>query len=393
MEPWHIPAYIAAICARLEQSGHPAYLVGGCVRDLFLGRRPRDWDLASAAAPEEVLSLFPRSEATGLRHGTVTVHWGPGKAEHTTFRREGAYSDHRRPDQVAFVEDLETDLARRDFTINAMALRAGVVADPFGGLRDLECGLIRTVGEAERRFSEDALRMFRAYRFAGRFGFSLQMETEAAIYRCAPWAGALAQERVYAELSGILEGPGPDCFWDAADAGLLGARLQAAPPLPRPGRSLRSLPRRCRWPAAAAWLARQGYVQSPEAFLRGFRPPERLCRLWSESAALALAGVPETELEWKRRISQKGWDAAWTSAWIAAFLGQAGALAALRRIRRSGDCLFPRELALSGGDLAACGLQGAEIRTALDRLLDHVLACPEDNDRNVLLALLGLEKL
>ena len=386
MESWPIPAYITAVCARLEQAGHAAYLVGGCVRDLLLDRRPRDWDLASAAAPEEVLALFPRSEATGLRHGTVTIHWGPGKAEHTTFRREGTYSDHRRPDRVDFVADLETDLSRRDFTINAMALRAGALTDPFGGRGDLERGLIRTVGDPERRFSEDALRMFRAYRFAGRFGFALQAETEAAIYRCAPWAEALARERVYGELCEILEGPGPDRFWDAADAGLLGSRLEHfAPPLPRPARSLRSLPRDCRWCAAGVWLTIAGCINAPETFFRSFRPPERLCRLWSESAAAVLSGVPETELDWKRFISQNGWDAARLSARVAAFLGQRGSLAVLRRIRRSGDCLFPRELALSGGDLAALGLRGPEIGAALRRLLDHVLEHPAENRRDRLL--------
>ena len=131
---------------------------GGCVRDSLLGRRPSDWDIASSASPEEVLALFPRCVPTGIRHGTVTVLSGGGSVEVTAFRAEGGYSDHRRPDSVSFGCPLEADLARRDLTVNAMAMdAAGEITDPFGGRDDLRRRLLRCVGEPERRFDEDAL--------------------------------------------------------------------------------------------------------------------------------------------------------------------------------------------------------------------------------------------
>ncbi|MDN4593259.1 CCA tRNA nucleotidyltransferase [Polycladomyces subterraneus] len=192
------------VMERLESAGYQAYLVGGCVRDELLGKQPKDYDVTTDARPETVQALFPRTAATGLKHGTVTVILDGQPVEVTTFRVETGYSDHRRPDKVVFVSRLEDDLARRDFTVNAMAMdREGRLYDPFGGQKDLKERRIRTVGNAEERFAEDALRMLRAVRFSAQLGFRITDETGHAICRMRHILRHLAVERVTAELEKV----------------------------------------------------------------------------------------------------------------------------------------------------------------------------------------------
>ena len=173
----------AALLDALHGAGYAAYAVGGCVRDSLLGLTPHDWDLCTSALPRQVLDRFGKEQCipTGLQHGTVTVKYGGKLYETTTFRTEGSYSDGRHPDSVAFVPDVKEDLARRDFTINAMAYSAeeGLI-DPFGGREDLARGLVRAVGVPHQRFTEDALRILRLYRFAARFGFEIDPATGQA---------------------------------------------------------------------------------------------------------------------------------------------------------------------------------------------------------------------
>ncbi len=202
-----LPETIESILARLNGAGFAAYAVGGCVRDSLAGRTPHDWDICTAARPEEVHALFAAEDVrdTGLRHGTVTLVKDGRPYEITTFRVDGAYSDHRRPDAVAFTDRLEEDLARRDFTINAMAYGPmSGIADPFGGQNDLAAGVIRCVGEPAERFAEDALRILRALRFSARFGYRIEPRTDAALRALAPTLSAIAPERIKSELDGIL---------------------------------------------------------------------------------------------------------------------------------------------------------------------------------------------
>ena len=169
-----VPVEVNEALERLRNRGYEANPVGGCVRDSLLGLHPEDWDICTSARPDETAACFSdcRVLPTGLRHGTVTVLWGKRSLEITTYRKDGNYSDHRRPDEVSFVSDLQEDLARRDFTVNAMALSPqGDVLDPFGGAEDLKRGLLRCVGEPETRFREDALRILRLLRFASRLDF------------------------------------------------------------------------------------------------------------------------------------------------------------------------------------------------------------------------------
>ena len=200
-----------AVLERLERAGFRAVLVGGCVRDRLLGLSSHDYDVAASALPEQVEAAcadLPCVE-TGIRHGTVTVLSGGLPVEVTTFRREGGYSDHRRPDRVEFTQSLEEDLARRDFTVNAVAWeRNGRVTDPFGGRADLEQRLVRCVGEPDRRFEEDALRVLRGLRLAAQLGFSLHPDTAAALRRHIPQLSLVAWERIWAEFVRLLCSPG-----------------------------------------------------------------------------------------------------------------------------------------------------------------------------------------
>lgn len=199
-----------AVLERLESAGHQAVFVGGCVRDLLRGQPPHDYDAATSALPDEILSACAslRCIPTGLKHGTVTVLSDGLPVEVTTFRREGQYTDHRHPDQVAFTRSLEEDLARRDFTINAMAWGSGGLSDPFGGREDLANETIRCVGDGNQRFREDALRILRGLRLAAQLDFLLEEQTAAAIRRSTPLLQYVAWERISAELLRLLCGPG-----------------------------------------------------------------------------------------------------------------------------------------------------------------------------------------
>ena len=209
----------ALLLDALHGAGHAAYAVGGCVRDSLLGLDPHDWDLCTSARPEQVMALFGEEKCipTGLQHGTVTVKQGGRLYETTTFRTEGAYSDGRHPDAVCFVPEVREDLARRDFTINAMAYSAeeGLI-DPFGGRDDLAAHLVRAVGEPERRFEEDALRILRLYRFAARFGFAIDPATGAAARALGPHLDCVSAERIQEELLKLLAAPRPGSYLEPA---------------------------------------------------------------------------------------------------------------------------------------------------------------------------------
>lgn len=204
-----MPTAIEQVLNRLNQAGFSAYLVGGCVRDALLGNAPHDWDICTAARPEEVIACFSDCKVclTGVRHGTVLVIREGLELEITTFRTEGSYSDHRHPDQVTFVPNLEVDLARRDFTINAMAWHPKEgLKDPFGGQQDLQQQLIRCVGNPAQRFQEDGLRILRGLRFAARYGFSIEEKTGYAMEQCKDLLRCVAAERIWQELTGFLVG-------------------------------------------------------------------------------------------------------------------------------------------------------------------------------------------
>ena len=268
------PKYVKQVLVTLQSRGYLAYLVGGCVRDMILGVHPQDWDICTSALPEQVRELFPRTLTVGIRHGTVTVLINSHAVEVTTFRSDGSYADHRHPEAVSFVGDLTSDLARRDFTMNAIALPPdGLVVDPFGGIEDIRKGVIRCVGEPARRFEEDALRMFRALRFSARLGFGIEEETLSA-----QLAASLSPERVRDEVEKMLLTNRPQILLTVIEAGLLDRYL-----LPRREDDpvselirLTALPKKAlpRWAGLCAVLERHGLIRSArdqEAFWEAVR--------------------------------------------------------------------------------------------------------------------------
>lgn len=217
----NLPEKVKYIIDRITEAGYEAYAVGGCVRDSILGREPDDWDITTSAKPQQIKALFRRTVDTGIAHGTVTVMLDREGYEVTTYRIDGEYEDHRHPREVVFTSQLVEDLRRRDFTINAMAYNesAGLV-DAFDGMGDIRRGMIRCVGCARERFTEDALRILRALRFSAQLGYEIQEDTEEAIRELAPSLAAISAERIQTELVKLLLSHHPDYLRRAYDMGV-----------------------------------------------------------------------------------------------------------------------------------------------------------------------------
>lgn len=216
-----MPKQAKKIIDTLEQSGYEAYIVGGCVRDAVLGRQPMDWDITTSASPLEIKEIFSYTIDTGIEHGTVTVMMDHQPFEVTTYRIDGKYEDHRRPNEVQFTKCLKEDLLRRDFTINAMAYndRKGLV-DMYHGMEDLEKKMIRCVGVAKERFDEDALRILRALRFQAQLGFEIEQKTQEAIREQAKFLQNISAERIQVELDKLLVSDHPEVLVNAYRLGV-----------------------------------------------------------------------------------------------------------------------------------------------------------------------------
>ena len=362
-----IPDEILNILNILEDNKYEAWLTGGCVRDSLLDRPIHDWDIATSALPEQVTELFPRTVPTGIQHGTVTVLTDGLPAEITTFRSDGIYMDGRHPDQVRFVANLSEDLWRRDFTVNAIAFsRQGKLVDLTGGLSDLMQKTIRCVGNPDVRFHEDALRMLRALRFSAQLNFTIEDETLAAIYRCAPLADQLSAERVRGEMEKTLLSDHPEYLNTMIQAGLLHCSGLSEPVNLK---SIRVLPvtAEIRW--AALLLA------APELNLSALHFPTRVIR--TVQNAVRNCGTDLTPAGLRQIIYQDGLDCARITT---ALLGRTEMLNAELA---AGHCLSLRDLAVRGTDFPQ--LSGPDIGKTLRRLMEHVLLYPEDNQKEKLL--------
>lgn len=208
-----LPQGVEFVIYKLNKNNYEAFIVGGCVRDALLGIEPKDWDITTDALPDEIKDIFEKTVDTGLKHGTVTVLTHNQAIEVTTFRIEGRYSDHRRPDKVIFTSSLEQDLERRDFTVNSIAYHPekGII-DPFKGITDLKKSIIRAVGDADKRFEEDALRMLRALRFSVQLGFKIDTNTMNSIKNKNKLIDSISKERIRNELNNILLSANPSKF-------------------------------------------------------------------------------------------------------------------------------------------------------------------------------------
>ena len=388
----------AALLTRLHAAGHAAYAVGGCVRDSLLGQTPHDWDLCTSATPEQVLELFGKAHCipTGLQHGTVTVKHGGELYEITTFRTEGAYSDGRHPDHVAFVPDVKEDLARRDFTINAMAYNAeeGLI-DPFGGQNDLAAGIVRAVGEPQRRFEEDALRILRLYRFAARFGFAIDPATGQAARALCRHLDCVSEERIAEELSRLLAAPAPGAYLEAEVLAVIFPELDAAE-LPESRRILDALePGMEHVPVRLAALLCPLGEAGARAALKRLKCSNALTGTVATLVREAAAGMPGAALTLTARRFLSRYDLATitdlTALCSARHPEQAEAFAALQqeaaRLVETNACCRINQLAVNGRDLMDAGVRpGPGLRRVLDALLEQVLTGQLPNEKAALLA-------
>ena len=388
----------AALLTRLHAAGHAAYAVGGCVRDSLLGQTPHDWDLCTSATPEQVLELFGEAHCipTGLQHGTVTVKHGGELYEITTFRTEGAYSDGRHPDHVAFVPDVKEDLARRDFTINAMAYNAeeGLI-DPFGGQNDLAVGIVRAVGEPQRRFEEDALRILRLYRFAARFGFAIDPATGQAARALCRHLDCVSEERIAEELSRLLAAPAPGAYLEAEVLAVIFPELDAAE-LPESRRILDALePGMEHVPVRLAALLCPLGEAGARAALRRLKCSNALTGTVATLVREAAAGMLGAALTLTARRFLSRYDLATitdlTALCSARHPEQAEAFAALQqeaaRLVETNACCRINQLAVNGRDLMDAGIRpGPGLRRVLDALLEQVLTEQLPNEKAALLA-------
>ena len=398
----------AALLDTLHAAGYAAYAVGGCVRDSLLGRTAHDWDLCTSALPQQVMELFGAEQCipTGLQHGTVTIKYGGQLYETTTFRTEGSYTDGRHPDEVQFVPDVREDLARRDFTINAIAYNeAEGLVDPFGGQKDLQNGLLRAVGEPQQRFTEDALRILRLYRFAARFGFALDAATARAARQLAPHLDCISAERIQEELAKLLTAPQPGAYLEPAVLAvvlpeLTPAALDAAKPvLDACPAGEKNLP--VRW---AALLGALGETDTRRvlkrlrcsntcieetAVLVRETAGEGVCRSFSEEKASAHPG----DIHIRRLLGRYGLRTVERLCALCAALHPQNApdcaLAAqrARQLEADGVCCRVSQLAVNGRDLMAAGIPaGPALRRVLEALLDGVIRAEYPNEKPALLA-------
>jgi len=388
----------AALLTCLHAAGHAAYAVGGCVRDSLLGQTPHDWDLCTSATPEQVLELFGKAHCipTGLQHGTVTVKHGGELYEITTFRTEGAYSDGRHPDHVAFVPDVKEDLARRDFTINAMAYNAeeGLI-DPFGGQSDLAAGIVRAVGEPQRRFEEDALRILRLYRFAARFGFAIDPATGQAARALCRHLDCVSEERIAEELSRLLAAPAPGAYLEAEVLAVIFPELDAAE-LPESRRILDALePGMEHVPVRLAALLCPLGEAGARAALKRLKCSNALTGTVATLVREAAAEMPGAALTLTARRFLSRYDLATitdlTALCSAQHPEQAEAFAALQqetaRLVETNACCRINQLAVNGRDLMDAGIRpGPGLRRVLDALLEQVLTGQLPNEKAALLA-------
>lgn len=381
-----IPKYVNNVLEILRFAGFEAYPVGGCVRDACLGVRPNDWDVCTSALPEDVLSVFPRAHPTGIKHGTVTVVSEKNTVEVTTFRTEGEYSDYRHPDSVCFVRDVREDLARRDFTINAMALGAdGKLIDPFGGENDLKNGIIRCVGDAERRFSEDLLRILRALRFSARFGFEIEGKTHAAMKKCAALTKALAAERVQTEIEKMLLTPKPEILSEVLELGILDGYIPDIRCEKEKLKAISALPLR-REPRWAAFCV---IIGADADFLKALKLDTKTVTTVKNCVELMQGEAPQTRTDYKRILGRLGEEDARCYTAVYDAVNGKNTTKKLREVIASGECCTVRGLKISGRELGALGISGRAVGECLNMLLQRVMENDAYNRPDILMSLAG----
>lgn len=392
-----LPKEVKHIIDILTQNGYEAYAVGGCVRDSILGRVPGDWDITTSALPQQVKALFRRTIDTGIQHGTVTIMLGKNGYEVTTYRIDGKYEDSRHPESVEFTPNLEEDLKRRDFTINAMAYNdENGIVDIFGGIDDIRNRIIRCVGNAHDRFTEDALRILRAVRFSAQLGFEIEKATKDAARELAPTLVKISRERIHTELNKLLLSDNPDYFSVVYELGVMKVIISELEGV------------------------NSGDIDRLRVLIKRTKPclPERY------AALLSVIGKDKTRAVLKglkldnatismavKLVEYLGITPALTEPQMRHYINEVGKEDAIRvidfnlsfaddsmheeytdmkklcaHVLERGDCTSLKELDVTGKDLVDAGFEaGKQLGELLNSLLTEVLDNPSLNDRNYLL--------
>lgn len=393
-----LPAPVLCALSMLEAGGFSAYVVGGCVRDWVLGIPPHDFDICTSATPKEMKEIFKgeRTIETGIRHGTLTVLMDNEPLEITTFRLDGDYLDGRHPSSVSFTRKVEEDLSRRDFTINAMAYspKDGLI-DPFGGQKDCQDGIIRCVGEPERRFQEDALRLLRALRFSARLDFPIEKETAEAIFRLKDHLAKISQERIAVELTGLLMGKKAgeilDRFWDVI--------IFVLPSLAKGSREkewlslLACAPKEpaLRWAALLGMCDKDAVTcaQMAREALQILKMPLKLQE--NVAALIAWRDFAVSEKTLQELLMHLGPEN--TKGFLKLYYGPDQVLQEkLQRLMDENACYSLKQLQVNGKDLAALGFKGPAIGEALNGLLLQVVRGETENKKEALLQKASVQK-
>ncbi len=383
-----IPAYIERIIERLEDEGHEAYIVGGSLRDIILGREPSDFDVTTSALPEETLSLFSdmKTIPTGLHHGTVTVLSSGEPVEITTFRTDGEYLDSRHPESVSFTRNIEEDLARRDFTMNAIAYneKRGFV-DPFGGAEDIKKGLIRAVGDAEVRFSEDALRIMRGLRFSAQLGFSIEECTKKALVTKSGGLSNISRERIGVEMRKLITSKSPReplefIIESGISRHILGDYI--------PSHKLLSLIEELAADTVLRFSCLLWECDSEAArmILNGLRYSNALRGDILSVLSSKTEKAPENDVELRRFIIKFGENAE-AAADVRETVCGVSSLSreAIQKMRATDFCEKISDLKICGNDLISIGISGKDIGNTLSALFEEVTLEPAHNNKEYLI--------
>lgn len=379
-----IPLPALSVIERLEGFGYEAFAVGGCVRDSILGRKPNDWDVTTSARPDDVLKIFDaagfKAVATGIEHGTVTVICENEPIEVTTYRLDGDYIDCRHPESVSFTSSIEDDLARRDFTVNAIAYsnRRGIV-DPYGGQKDIADSIIRCVGEPERRFREDALRILRALRFSSVLGFEIAPDTAKAAVELSGLVDRVSRERVYSELSKLI------CGKNAARViELYRSVIESVMPISDCCDAVKRLGDVNENRDTALMYSVLLFGHDSESILRGLKADKktilRVKSILSENHA-------EDRIDAKLLCSRAGIDIAREIQLLAFAFGRIEyeGVEFINRIIENHECVSVKQLKINGGDLILTGIEPVRIGDALNSLLREVIKGNIPNERSSLI--------
>ena len=399
-----MPDDVKVIIEKLTENGYEAYAVGGCVRDSIIRRVPGDWDITTSALPLEVKALFKRTIDTGIQHGTVTVMMGHNGYEVTTYRLDGEYEDSRHPKNVEFTQNLREDLKRRDFTINAMAYNDELgIVDMFGGMQDLENGIIRCVGNAEERFTEDALRILRAVRFSAQLGFEIEENTCKAINKLAPTLEKISRERIHTELGKLLLSEHPDYInkaWELEITKIVLKEYDKADNKETIGSFLKVLPKKISYKYAALLM----HLEAPEAtkVLKELKLDNDTINKVGTLVKYHLMELPESEVFVRKALSIVGLDAFRDILEFEKIFYTVYHLTdklqsllhtkeVLDKVLERGDCYCIKDLAINGQDLIAAGVKpGKEMGDILKGCLAVVIETPEFNTKEKLFSLNNL---